>query len=72
MWIQTGLPDNRTTLFTNHNLSNLVQNLKMTMAEKGTCTSFVSPRELQLNYKKSFNEAVMKYFFKISFKDFES
>lgn len=44
----------------------------MTMAEKGTCTSFVSPRELQLNYKKSFNEAVMKYFFKISFKDFES
>ena len=41
----------------------------MTMAEKGTCTSFVSPRELQLNY---FNEAVMKYFFKISFKDFES
>ena len=42
------------------------------MVEKGTCTSFMYPPELQLNCKRGFDEAVMKYFCKRSFKDFEN
>ena len=72
MWNQTRLSDNRTTLLTNHDLLNVVQNLNMNMVEKGTCTSFMYPPELQLNCKRGFDEAVMKYFCKRSFKDFEN
>ena len=67
---QTGFSEYRTTLFTNFNLSNLVQKIKHKHGEKmNTHTSSVSTK-LEMGYKRSFNKAVIKYFCKISFKDF--
>lgn len=66
---QTGLADIRNTLITNFNLLNSVKHLNPNTRKKRIHNSCDSTK-LEMNYKRSFNKAVTKRFYKINFKDY--